>query len=118
MSERDTSLTKMKFETAYFIAKEELPLKLYPKLSKHKEKQGLETGQAYRNENSCGVFIDYISKGLELKLKSKLNEVNFVSVLCDGSNDSAMSENEAVFVLYLDPSPPESEKVQILVSLN
>ena len=113
MTERDTSLTKMKFETAYFIAKEELPLKLYPKLLKHKEKQGLETGQAYRNENSCGIFIDSINKDLELKLASKLNEFNFVSVLCDGSNYSAMSENEAVFVLYLDPSPPESEKVQI-----
>ena len=70
MTERDTSLTKMKFETAYFIAKEELPLKLYPKLLKHKEKQGLETGQAYCNENSCGVFIDYINKDLNLKLKS------------------------------------------------
>ena len=57
MTERDNSLTKMKFETAYFIAKEELPLKLYPKLLKHKEKQGLEAGQAYRNENSCRVFI-------------------------------------------------------------
>ena len=101
MTERDASLTKMKFETAYFIVKEKLPLKLYPKLLKHKEKQGLETGQAYRNENSCGVFIDYISKDLELKLKSKLNEVNFVSVLCDGSNDCAMSENEAVFVYIL-----------------
>ena len=113
MTERDNSLTKMKFETAYFIAKEELPLKLYPKLLKHKEKQVLENGQAYRNENSCGICIDSINKDLELKLMSKLNEVNFVSVLCDGSNDPAMSENEAVFVLYLDPSPPESEKVQI-----
>ena len=117
MTERDTSLTKMKFETAYFIAKEELPLKLYPKLFKHKEKKDLETGQAYCNKNSCGVFTDYISKDLKLKLQSKLNEVNFVSVLCDGSNDSAISENEAVFVLYLDPSPPESEEVQIRMSL-
>ena len=45
-----------------------------------------------------------------------MNEVNFVSILCDGSNDSAMSENEAVFVLYLDLSPPKSEKVQIQMS--
>ena len=45
-----------------------------------------------------------------------MNEVNFVSVLCDGSNDSAMSENEAIFVLYLDLSTPKSEKVQIWIS--
>ena len=36
-------------------------------------------------------------------MKSKLLHVNFVSVLCDGSTDSSVTEKELIYVIYVDP---------------
>ncbi|XP_047141282.1 E3 SUMO-protein ligase KIAA1586-like [Hydra vulgaris] len=54
MNSKDLDLTKKKFEVAYFIAKEELSLCLYPKIIQLEEKHGVVFGQAYKNENTCG----------------------------------------------------------------
>ena len=60
----DIELTKKKFETAFFIAKEELPLIKYKALLALEEKHGVTLGHAYWNENT-GVFIDFIAESLQ-----------------------------------------------------
>ena len=116
MQKVDVELTKKKFEVAYFIAKEELPLIKYKAILSLEEKHGVTLGNGYRNENTGGVFIDYISKTLCNSLKSKLEKVNFYAILTDGSTDTSISDNEAVFVLYFDPSPPGLDKIKIMTS--
>jgi hypothetical protein len=64
MQKIDIELTKKKFETAYYVAKEELSLLKYTSLLKLEERHGVTLGNAYRNENTGGVFIDYISQSL------------------------------------------------------
>ena len=44
---KDFELTKKKFEVTYFVAKEELPLSLFPKLQSLEERHGVELGTAY-----------------------------------------------------------------------
>ena len=67
-----------------------------------KRNSSVDVGTAYRNNNSGGVFIDYISESIAEELKQKLTKAHFYSVLVDGSTDSAISENEAVFVVKQD----------------
>ena len=112
MSQKDIELTRTKFETAYFVAKEEMPLKKYTKLLNH----GVNVGKAYRNENTGGIFIDAIGESLATDLKNKSDKVHFYSIHTDGSTDSATSENEAVFVVYFNPQPADSDEVKILTS--
>ncbi|XP_065651286.1 E3 SUMO-protein ligase KIAA1586-like [Hydra vulgaris] len=60
MTTKDLNLTRKKFEVAYFIAIEELPLCVYPKILCLEENHGVEFGQVYRNKITCRTFIDYI----------------------------------------------------------
>ena len=53
MNEKDIMLTHKKFETAYFIAKEELPLTKYKRILALEEFHNVELGNAYRNNNIC-----------------------------------------------------------------
>ena len=117
MNKQDLERTKKKFEVAYFIAKEELPIVKYGPLLDLEERHGVDVGTAYRNENTGGVFMDYISESLADELKEKLDHSNFYSVLTDGSTDTAISENEAVFVVHFDPEPPATQQVKVNVNL-
>lgn len=108
--------TRTKFEIAYFIAKEELPLKKYPKLLKLQEKHGIEIGNSYRSDKSCNVFINHIGEDLGNNLQKELLNVTFCSVLTDGSEDASTTEKEAVFVQYLDKNPPGRDTVQVVTS--
>ena len=55
MNKRDIELTRTKMETAYFVAKEELPLTKYAKFLDHEERHGVNVGTAYRNRNTGGL---------------------------------------------------------------
>lgn len=113
MTERDKLLTKKKFEVAYFVAKEELPMKKYPKLLALEEMHGVELGTAYRNENNGATFVDFIGEAISKEHSDDVNKSNFYSVLIDGSTDSSVMEQEAVFILHFDPKPTGGGKVQI-----
>lgn len=116
MQVHDFALRKSKFEVAYFIAKEELPLSKYSQLLKLHEKHGVAVGIAYCSDINCGTFIDYMGEELGIKLRQKLTTANFYSVLIDGSEDVSVSEKEALFVQYLDPNPAGKDTVQIVSS--
>ena len=116
MNIKDFELTKKKFEVAYFIAKEELQLSLFPKLLNLWERHGVELGTAYWNHNYAGKIIDYISEELANDLKVALTNANFYSVLTDGSIDAFITEKEATFTIHFDPSPIGEDYVKICTS--
>ncbi|XP_028409251.1 uncharacterized protein LOC114531839 [Dendronephthya gigantea] len=116
MQANDFAKTKKKFEVAYFIAKEELPLKKFPKLLKLEEKHGVEIGNSYRSDKSCNIFINHIAQDFGKKLQEKLLNVKFFSVLSDGSEDASTTEKEAIFVQHLDKKPPGRDTVQVVTS--
>ena len=115
MQASDLAKTKIKFDVAYFIAKEELPLSKFPELLKLEEKHGVDVGTAYRNDMSCNIFIKHIGEEIERNLK-ELSNAHFFSVLTDGSEDASISEMEAVFVQHLEKNPPGRDTIQVATS--
>ena len=106
MNVKDFELTKKKFEVTYFVAKEELPLSLFPKLLSLEERHGVELGTTYCHCNYAGKIIDYISEKLANDLKVSLKNANFYSVLTYGSTDASKVGKKSFlqFVLILHPS--------------
>ena len=64
MQSNDLARTKTKFEVAYFVAKEEMPISKYPWLLHLEEKQGVDLRKAYHSEKSCNMFIAHIEEEL------------------------------------------------------
>ena len=84
------------------IAKEELPLTKFERILVLEELHNVQLGNAYRNNNMCGEFIDYTADDLALKVLQKLKSSNFHSALWDGTTYVSVSEKETFFMLYLD----------------
>ena len=116
MNQKDFEFTKKKFETAYFVVKEELPLSKFPKILELEEKHGVLLGNAYRNSMSGALIIDYIADSLSRDLRKHLEHTNFFSILTDGSTDASIIEKEAIFVITFDPSPAGSDKIGIKIT--
>ena len=95
--EKIVEKTKSKFEVTYFIAKEELSFKKYEKIINLEEVHSVFMDEAYRNDKSCGEFIDYLGKVFGDNLCSDLAKARFYSVLTDGSTDISTKEQESVF---------------------
>ena len=102
MNEKDIILTRKKFDTAYFIAKEDLLLTKFVRILALEELHNVELGNAYRNNNMRGEFIDYIADDLASKVLQQLKSSNLHSALWDGTTDVSIPEKETIFVLYLD----------------
>ena len=109
-------MTKTKFETAYFVAKEEMPLLKYPQILKLEEKHGVDIGTAYRSNKSCTTFVNSIGEELGRKLEEKINEVYFFSVLADGSEDASVAGKEAIFVQYLEKDLPGKDTIDVVTA--
>ena len=90
------------FNIAYFAAKEETPFAKFPKLCTLHEKNNVELGHTYFNDHACRVFTESIADVMKHELSSKLRAGRFFSVLCDCSTDSAILEQELVYVRYLE----------------
>ena len=97
MNGKEVMLTRKKIETAYFIAKEELPLTKFERILALEDLHNGELGNAYRNNNMCGEFVDYIADDLALKVLQKLKNSNFHSDSWDGTTDVSVSEKETNF---------------------
>ena len=73
------------------------------------ELHNVELGNAYRKNNMCGEFIDYIADHLALKVLQKLKSSNFLSALWDEITDTSVSEKDTIIVLYLDKVGSDGE---------
>ena len=115
MEKSEVARTKIKFETAYFVAKQELPLTKYKEILKHEKFHGIDTGNSYMTDVKLGEFIDFIATDLKSKLCKDLATANFFSVLCDGSTDSTIIEEEIIYVSYFDPNSPGKDEVAVKI---
>ena len=98
------SVTKL-LHIAFHVATKGLPFKYFKdeidlqKLHDVKFQAG-----AYENESACPDFILNISNFLFDKLvRENLSRVNFFAILCDGSTDHSITEQEIVYVAYANP---------------
>ena len=105
MNQKDLERTRKKFEVAYFIAKHQLPIVTYTDFLKLEQKHGVDIKGAYQNSVSGGTFIEYIGVDLKRHLNADLAKAKFFGILCDGSTDSAVIENEVIYALHFNSMP-------------
>ena len=58
------------------------------------EKHGVENEASYRNDHGCASFVETIAADLQGKLKEKMSNAMFFSLLLDSSTDCSSVEEE------------------------
>ena len=114
MNEKDSASLRIKFNSAYYLAKLERPFSDYPHLLTLQGKNKVQNiGKSYATDRAAGVFTDYIAKDIQNSLIDDLSKASFYSILSDGSTDSSVTEQELVFVLYLLDGVPSTKFLSI-----
>ena len=63
-------------------------------------------GANYSTPDACAYFADYIGKVMREELKKLIFKANYLSVLSDGSTDSAVTEKETIYVIFICEGTP------------
>lgn len=106
----ERSQLHVKFDLAYFIARERMFFRVYPKLCELETRHGVMVGTTYTNEVAGRTFIHYIKEVRRQELLETLARGPFFSFLLDESTDSGNVDNEILMVVYCDTSG-DDEKV-------
>jgi hypothetical protein len=78
------------------------------------EIKGVDIGETYRNEKQVVNFAHYIAKTEKQKLVDQINELKYISVICDGCTDTAAIEEEIVYVRTCNKGDIKTSKVNDL----
>jgi hypothetical protein len=89
------------FKAANHIATTKQSFNHFPQLLELLEDCGVDIGSMYRSDNMCRDFIKSIADVEEKCVKEELKDVQFLTVLADGSTDCSVIEQEAVYVRYV-----------------
>ena len=102
----------MKINTAYFIAKEELPFTKFPKLLDLQRKNGLQIGETYSTDKKCAEMVSTISKVYQNRLAATVNKhVKYMSIMIDGGEDAGGVENETIHCRFVENGRPVNRLV-------
>ena len=107
MGTDDKKALVIKFNTAYFLAKNERPFSDYPELLELQEKNGVrDIRKAYLTDKKCAEFTKYIAHVTRIELDNDLKNCNYFTDVNEGSTDSSITEQEVINVLYLKQGVP------------
>ena len=103
----DKKALVIKFNTAYYLAKNERPFSDCPEVLELQEKNGVrDIGKAYLTDKKCAEFTKYVAHVIRTELDTDLKNCNYFTCLNDGSTDSSITEQEIIDVLYLKDEVP------------
>ena len=104
MSEKDRETLSKIHNISFHTAFQRLPFTAFRNQVALMKLHGVKFTGTYENENACKNFIFGISEYLfEENVKKKLHLVNFIAILCDGSTDNSVIEQEVLYVIFTDP---------------
>ena len=95
-----------KINTAYFIAKEELPFSKFEGLLSLQRKNGVILNNTQANKKSCAELVSFLSDGFRDDLTRELNSKNYFSLMADGTADFGGTENETVVCRFVRDGVP------------
>ena len=99
--------------TVYHVIKNEDPYTDYPKLLKLKTKNRVpqllksKTQASYATDDAGAIFVNFIGRYNVDLLKKDLDKINYFSILTDGSTDVSVTEQEAMYILFLNDGVPK-----------
>ena len=104
MEDNDREAVEKLHEISFHIASQGLLFTALKSQVELEKLYGVKFTGSYENETACKTFIFGISEYLfEESVKKKLELVNFIAVLCDGSTDNSVIEQEDLYVIFVDP---------------
>ena len=101
MTEQEGELLKNRFNSAYYLSKNERPYSDFEELLELQEKNGATHHKGYRNERSAANFVDTCGQVLKDNMVQDLLNAKYYSILMDGSTDSSVTEQELIYILFL-----------------
>ena len=114
MGTDDKKALIIKFNTAYYLAKNERLFSDYLELLELQEKNRVkDIGKAYLTDKKCAEFTKYIAHVIRTKLDNDLKNCNYFTCLNDGSTDSSITQQEVIYVLYLKNGAPKVRYLNI-----
>ena len=109
--EKNRKDVEAKINTAYLIAKEELPFSKFEPILALQRKNGLEISPTYGNDKGCNNFVSLVSSVITEQLASEINGKRYVSVMIDGATDASGKENETVHCRFVKDGVPTNRLV-------
>ena len=91
----------MKFDVAYWMAKEGIAFAKMKSLCQLQERHGVNLGDCYKNDQACATFVDFIAEGLRSQLLQDLQKAKFFSIQMEGSTDSGNVEEWCTLILIV-----------------
>lgn len=102
---------RKKFDVSYFVVKEEMPLIKYEKITELEKRHGVRLGSTHNNLTTAREFLSFQAGELKQELSKDITKAKFYSILFDGTTDSSVTEQEAIFVLYFDPDGEPTDNI-------
>ena len=105
MGQKDLETLRICFNSEYYLVKQERSFSDYPNLITLQHKNSIKKFHSYVTERAAADFTDCIVKKEDL-IKAISTSNNF-PVLTEGSTDSAVIEEEVLYLLFLNEGKPE-----------
>ena len=90
------------FNTAYFVAQEDLAFTKFEKLCALQSLNGVKMGKQYINDKRPREFVGFIAEAMRHGQSDELSKINYISVMSDSSTDRFVTENEIVYIRYIN----------------
>ena len=102
ITEKDKQTLTVRSNTVYYLAKNKCLYSEFRNLLLLQVKNGVKTSDMYHNERAGANFIDTIGTSIHQKVLEDIEKCNYFTLLMDGSTDSSFTEQELIYVLFLD----------------
>ena len=118
MEEKDLETLRICFNSAYYLVKQECPFSDYPNLITLQHKNSIKKSQSYVTDRAAADFTDCIAEVKKEDLIKAISTSNYFSLLTDGSTDSAVVEEETLYLLFLNEGKPDIKFFSIKTPLH
>ena len=107
MCTKDRESLRVKLNSAYYLAKHKKPFTDFPELLKLQSKNKvMYIGESYTTDRAAAKFVNVIGQITRESLNADLAKARYYSILNDGSTDVSTTEQELVYVLFLQDGTP------------
>ena len=102
------------FRTCHAMAKNGRPFTDFVWLCQLGKVKAVDIGSSYCNDKQAAVFTHFIAEVSRDHIRKRFKESNFISIMCDGSTDSGIQEQEIVYVRLVVEGTPETFLVGVM----